>query len=267
MANDSDTLYHLDQSDEISVPEETQAQTMDSFELIEEYEDQVLIEAEDGSIYVSAQQLEHGEEVGVSMHGEDWAEIVGETVNVVEEEEQHGNGKKKKRPEDESKLPFTYAGQTFSLQAQKLILNAYSFFKRHKSDPYVLERLGSPLEQAGKILNVSSSVIAKIRKKYEKTGRVGMAGNRKTLMKKTLGDNTLGKVDEEKEEEIRHIVKEFQESGTPLTVPAIMKEASRRIAYKGSRSSFRRLLCRMGYKYSKEGKVSNLNIDPGSSAT
>jgi transposase len=101
-------------------------------------------------------------------------------------------------------LPFTYAGQSFTVQAQKLILNVYDFFKRNKRDPRILRRLGTPQETAGKILNVSSCVIGKIQKRFQTTGRIEVPGKTRRKFKRIL-DN----VDQFKEQMIRETVKEL----------------------------------------------------------
>ena len=108
------------------------------------------------------------------------------------------------RNKDIMELPFSYAGQSFTVQAQKLILNVYDFFKRNKNDPYILRKLGCPQEQAGKILNVSSSVIGKIRNRFKALGRIEVPGQRRRKVKRIL-DN----VDSLKEQVIRDTVQEL----------------------------------------------------------
>jgi len=109
---------------------------------------------------------------------------------------------------DPMALPFQYAGQSFNVQSQKLLLNTIHFLKMHHKDFY-LESIKNPQERAAKVLNISPSVIAKIRKNWkEGKGKLEQAAQRRVMKKRILDG-----ISDSDEMTIRSIIKEINATG------------------------------------------------------
>jgi len=112
----------------------------------------------------------------------------------------------KQKNVDPLSLPFRYPGQSFNIQSQKLILNTLHFLKEHKYT--VLESVKTAQEKAAKVLNVSMSVISKLRRNW-KLGKLEQAGKKKPMMKRILD-----RISEADEGAIRQIIKDQQNAGS-----------------------------------------------------
>lgn len=107
-------------------------------------------------------------------------------------------------------LPFSYNGQSFNLQSQKLILNVYDFFRKTKSIGKCFESpRKNPEQKASSVLNVSSSVIGKIRKRYN----AGKLDSPSACTKKLGFKRILDQVDDKDEATIREIIKDCSRKG------------------------------------------------------
>ena len=105
---------------------------------------------------------------------------------------------------DPLQLPFQYSGQSFNVQSQKLILNVMHFLKEHRRDSFI-ESVKTPQEKAARLLNISSSVIGKIRKNFQ-IGKLEQPGKMRQMTKRVLD-----KVSTQDEVEIRRIIRELNE--------------------------------------------------------
>lgn len=122
------------------------------------------------------------------------------------DEASKSKGRKLFKRSDGLSLPFTYAGQTLNAQSQKLILNTLHFLKEHNSDE-VMKSTKSAQDKAAKVLNISPSVIAKLRKNW-KTGKLEQPGKKRS-MKKPILDS----VSPYEERTIRQIIRDHQKDG------------------------------------------------------
>jgi hypothetical protein len=127
-----------------------------------------------------------------------------ELAELQERKEQLKLLPKPKPARDPLALPFQYAGQSFNVQSQKLILNVAHFLKEHKKDD-LIESVKTPQEKAARLLNISSSVIGKIRKSW-KTGKLEQPGKMRKMTKRVLD-----KVDSQQEDKIKEIIRGLYE--------------------------------------------------------
>ncbi|CAG7727643.1 unnamed protein product, partial [Allacma fusca] len=141
-------------------------------------------------------------------------------------------------------LPFAFPGQSFNEQAQKLILNVWDFFKRAKKDPHLVHNLRGPQDHAAAALNVGTKTIGKIAKRVIRLGKLETPGKKRNRPK-----TVLDSVGAEGEEVLRSIIREMYDRRVAPTIPLVLAEAKTRINFKGSTTSLRRILKRMGYKY------------------
>jgi len=152
--------------------------------------------------YIDGTHLDHTE---YQVHSEEeMSQDVKLELAGIGSRVRNGPRKPKIRTKDVMELPFNFAGQTFTVQAQKLILNVYDFFQRTQEDPSAVKRIGTPQAQAAKILNCSSQVIGKVRKRFKSLGKVIPAGQRRPKIKRVLDG-----IDADKEASIRAIINEF----------------------------------------------------------
>ena len=103
-------------------------------------------------------------------------------------------------------LPFSFPGQSFNEQAQKLILNVWDFFKRAKKDPSLVSNLRGPQDHAAAALNVGTKTIGKIAKRVLRLGKLETPGKKRNRPK-----TVLDSVGAEGEEVLRNIIREMYE--------------------------------------------------------